>query len=59
MNEVKKPWQSKTIWANLIMAVAGFFPSVKDFLTPEVMGVIFLVVNAGLRLVTKTPVSIK
>lgn len=56
--EVKKPWQSKTLWANLLMAVASFFPQVSGILTPEVLGTIFMVVNTGLRFVTDKKISI-
>lgn len=54
----KKPWQSKTLIANLILAVLAFFPAVKDHVTAEQLGMIFAIVNAGLRLVTKDKISL-
>jgi hypothetical protein len=59
--EVKKPWQSKTLWVNLIMAVAAlFWPAAGDFIAshPEVAMVAFAAVNAVLRLVTKDKLQI-
>lgn len=58
--EVKKPWQSKTNWVALIMAIGGFFPSVWVYVeeNPDMfmkaVGVIFFV----LRYATKGKVSI-
>ena len=57
--EVKKAWQSKTLWANLLMAVGAFVPALQPFLTPESLSTIFLVVNTALRFVTKEGISIK
>jgi len=58
-NEVKKPWQSKTLWVNTILAIAGFFPVVKEALTPEAVSMIFMLVNTVLRFTTKSGISIK
>lgn len=57
--ESKKPWQSKTLWVNLIVAAAAFFPAIGPYLTPEVLGTVFLVANTVLRFVTKEKLSIK
>lgn len=58
-SENKKPWQSKTLWANVILAVVSFFPGpAKDFVTPENLGTLFLIVNTILRFVTKSGVSL-
>ena len=58
--EANKPaWQSKTLWINLILASSSFFPALQPFLTPEVLSTIFLVINTGLRFVTKTGVRIR
>lgn len=54
-----KPWLSKTIIANVVMAVAAFFPTVNAHLTPETLATVFTVVNIILRSVTKTGLSIK
>jgi len=59
MGDSKKPWQSKTLWINLGMAIAAFFPQVQDHVSVETMGTVFSVVNVLLRFVTKTGVSIK
>ncbi|TXH10646.1 MAG: hypothetical protein E6R04_04755 [Spirochaetes bacterium] len=59
MGDSKKPWQSKTIWINLGMALAAFFPQVQDHVNVDTFGVIFGAVNFLLRLTTKTGVSIK
>ena len=59
--EVKKPWQSKTNWISLLIALAGFWPSAGDWVANnpdmfmKIMGGLFL----GLRWVTKGKVSIK
>lgn len=57
--ESKKPWQSKTLWINLIMAGLAFVPAVQAVVTPEVLGAVFGAVNAALRLTTKSGVSLK
>ena len=46
----KKWWQSKTLWSNLLLGVAAFFPSVQAFLSPEIIAGIFAGVNALLRI---------
>lgn len=57
MNEVaKKPWQSKTVWINVIMAVVAFFPEklgVGEILNEGNLLLIASVVNVILRAVTK------
>lgn len=55
---VKPFWQSKTFWANAVMGVAAFMPSVQSKLTPEVMGMIFTGVNVVLRFVTKDKITL-
>jgi hypothetical protein len=57
--ESKKPWQSKTLWVNTIMAIAAFFPSVSGLVTPEAVGTIFMVVNTVLRFTTSKKISVK
>lgn len=56
----KKPWLSKTLWINLIMAIAAFFPPVQAYVAahPETLLVAFSVVNIILRLVTKGAIQI-
>ncbi len=58
---VKKPWLSKTIWVNLIVAVAAMvYPPVQDYIVahPEVVMLVFSAVNIVLRLVTKDAIQI-
>lgn len=63
MSEVvaKKPWESKTIIVNLLIAVAPFVPGADEYLkaNPELLTTLFAVVNVILRLVTKGKVEIK
>lgn len=52
----KKPWLSKTLWVNLLMAVfAMFWQPAADFIAqnPETVAVIFTGINMVLRLITK------
>lgn len=59
--ETKKPWQSKTVWMNLIVAVAAFFPTAQEWIAsnPEAFAGIITVLNMGLRLASKDKVSLK
>ena len=64
MEQTKKPWQSKTIIVNALMAVAALlgpkYVGMLDFLqNPEMLTGIFAGVNFVLRLVTKKKISIK
>ena len=56
---MKPFWQSKTLWVNLIMAIAAFFPQVQDKLSVEQMAAGITAVNAILRATTKEGISIK
>lgn len=51
----KKWWQSKTIWANTLMAIAVLIQAITGviWLSAEVQGAIIVLVNLILRLVTK------
>lgn len=51
----KKWWQSKTIWANVLIAVAVIIQAATgvQWLSLEVQGAIIVLVNLILRLVTK------
>lgn len=59
--ESKKPWESKTNWVALIVAVSAFFPPVQAWIAAnpdvfaQVIGGIFFV----LRMITKDKVAIK
>lgn len=54
----KKPWQSKTLWVNLIMASVSFFPAISGLVNPEAVSTIFMVVNTILRFATKDKLSV-
>lgn len=54
---VKKWWTSKTLWANVIAAVAFFTQAQLGYvIDPVVQGYILAGVNFVLRFVTKDPV---
>jgi len=60
--QVKKSWESKTLWIAAINAVAALFvPAVQHFITdnPEAYAAGLSVLFAVLRKVTKGSVSIK
>lgn len=59
--EIKKPWQSKTNWAALLMAALSFFPKVHELVSanPELFMQILSGAIIFLRWLTKGKVSIK
>ena len=58
--ESKSPLKSRTLWINLIVAVAAFIPSVKDFVAanPDILLWGFSALNVVLRIITKKQVDI-
>ena len=58
----KHPLASKTLWANLVMAIVGFVavyvPAVKEFISPEKLVVVFSFLNMILRMVTKGKIEL-
>lgn len=59
--ETKKPWESKTLWMNAIIAVLAIaWPSAGAYIAanPETATMAFAVLNIVLRLVTKGKVQI-
>lgn len=58
MGSSKKPWASKTVWVNLIMAGLAFAPPIQALATPDIIAGAFTVVNLILRAVTKDKISI-
>lgn len=56
---MKPFYQSKTLWINLIMAVAAFFPQVQAHLNGEQMAAGITAVNAILRMTTKEQITLK
>jgi hypothetical protein len=59
--DVKKPWESSTLWASLIIAVAPFFPPVQAIIAahPEIVGLFVGGISALLRLKTDSKVGLK
>ena len=56
----KKPWLSKTLWANAAFALAKLFGlDEKIGLSADQVLMVLVVVNMGLRLVTKDKVSLE
>ena len=60
---MKRPWQSKTLWANLVLGLASFasawFPAIGNFVSPSSVGVVMGMVNMVLRMVTKDRIEMK
>jgi hypothetical protein len=59
--EAKKPWQSWTLWMNLVMAITAFFPPVQEALKahPEYGAIAMAAVNWALRIIfTKTAIQL-
>lgn len=56
----KPVYLSKTLWMNLVLAIAAFFPVVQVYIAahPEAVALFFVGVNVVLRLVTKTGVQL-
>ena len=63
MNEVKHPLMSKTIWFNLMMAMAAvasnWWPALEEVMNEANLVMIFSVVNIVLRAVTKSGIEFK
>lgn len=56
---VKKPYLSKTLILNLIVAVCAMFgPEVSDYAKPESIILVLTVANMVLRLVTKEKIGL-
>lgn len=60
MENKKLIYQSKTLYVNLILAIAAFFPSVQQYISshPEIFTTGFAVLNILLRVVTKSGIQI-
>lgn len=63
MEEKKNVLMSKTIWVNLLMAVAAivgvWVPEVKEVFNESNMIMVFSVINIVLRAITKDAISFK
>jgi len=55
---MKKPYLSKTLWVNALVAVAPFFGNVSNYVTADKVMMVLAVVNMALRLVTKEKVQL-
>jgi hypothetical protein len=58
----KKWWQSKTLWINVLVALAALLSPIRDFFvqmgwSPEVVVTILAAVNGILRLITGKPIE--
>ncbi len=56
-----KPYESKTVWMNLLAAIAVFLPGVDTFIAnhPEQVMLGFTIINLILRALTKDKISLK
>jgi len=56
----KPSFRSKTLWANVLMALAAFSGPGRDFLAanPNVLPIVFMVANVILRAVTKDKITL-
>ena len=59
VKESKKPWQSKSIWAGILVAIAPFIPMFGDKINESVALSIVGVIMVGLRLITKKELKLK
>lgn len=59
MQPKKKPYLSKTLIVNMIMALLAFFPSVNTKVDATQVMLIMGVINMVLRLVTKEKISLE
>lgn len=59
-SEVKKPWESKTIWVSALAALVPFFPPAAVWIAanPEIYSIAMGGIFSLLRVVTKGKVSI-
>jgi len=57
---VKKPWLSKTLWVNLVLAVLAFVPAAQEMMkeSPEMVVVGVNMINMLLRMITKDKVTL-
>ena len=55
-----KPWQSKTHWTALVLAVLAFIPGMDELIAqhPTVTVIVQSLIMVGLRWITKSPVSL-
>ena len=58
--EEKKPWNSKTLWLNLLVAVGAMLPwaPVQEMMSEANLVMVLSVVNMVLRLVSKDKIGL-
>lgn len=59
-DQQKSPFLSKTLWMNLVVAIAAFFPSVQSYIAsnPMVTVMAFAGANFVLRLLSKDKLTL-
>lgn len=57
--DVKKPWESKTLWVSAIVALAPLYPPIGALVAanPEWISMAVGAIFAGLRMITNTGVK--
>tara|TARA_Y100000004_G_scaffold68047_2_gene76322 strand:- start:220 stop:405 length:186 start_codon:yes stop_codon:yes gene_type:complete len=60
MEPVKKPWTSKTLWLNLLVALGAMMPwePMKEVMTEANLIMVLSVMNMVLRLVSKDKIGL-
>lgn len=60
MEEAKKPWLSKTVWFNLLLAAAAFYPPAGDWMAANIgmVASVWAGLAVVLRLVTKDKIKL-
>ena len=59
--ETKKPWESRTNWIGIIIALSALFPQVQAVIAanPELVVQALSAIFIGLRFITKGKIEIK
>ena len=60
MLEEKKPWKSKTLWLNLLVAAGAMMPwePAKEIFSEASLVMILSVVNMAMRLISKEKIGL-
>ena len=56
--EKKKPYLSKTLWLNAVVAVVAFFPNMIEHFSAANVAMFLSVINMVLRMVTKDKIGL-
>jgi len=61
MTESKATWLSKTMWMNMLVAIAAFLPPVQDYIGkhPETFVWVLTVANMILRFISKGKIVLR